>query len=52
MRAIVARPQVSDKERRIAEQVVHFFQWAVLGLGKEGPEEDCVGEVANLQVSS
>lgn len=37
-----------DEERGVGEQVVHLLERALLGLGQDGPEEDGVGEVADL----
>lgn len=31
----------------MGEQVVHLLQWDLLGLGKECPEEERVGEVTD-----
>jgi hypothetical protein len=37
-----------DKPGSVGEEVVHFFKWTLLSLGEEGPEEECVGEIADL----
>ena len=37
-----------DDPRRVGEQVVHLFEGTAGGLGEKQPEEDGVGEVANL----
>jgi hypothetical protein len=37
-----------DDPRCVGEEVVHLFERATSGLGQEQPEEDGVGEVADL----
>jgi hypothetical protein len=37
-----------NEQGRVGEEVVHFFEGAFLGLGEHSPEEDGVGEVADL----
>lgn len=48
----IARDDISllharNEQRSVGEQVVHLLERALGGFGKEGPEEDGVGEVAH-----
>lgn len=43
-----AHVHCGDEERCVREKVVHLLEWALLGLGQDGPEKDGIGEVANL----
>lgn len=37
------------EEGRLGEEVLHFLEWAPGRLGEDGPEEECVGKVADLR---
>jgi len=38
-----------NKERCVGEEVVHFFQRSFRGLGQDCPEEESIGQIANLE---
>jgi hypothetical protein len=40
-----------DKPRSVGEEVVHFFERTLLSLWQECPEEECVGEIADLSIT-
>lgn len=44
---VVLAPGARDEPRRVGEERVHFLEWNLLGLGLEGPEEDCVCQIAD-----
>jgi hypothetical protein len=35
----------------VGEEIVHFFEGTLLSLGEEGPEEERVGEIADLSIT-
>lgn len=37
------------KERRFGEEVLHLLKRTLGRLGKDRPEENCVGEIADLE---
>ena len=40
------------EKRCIGEEMVHFFQRTLCSFGKDSPEEESVGEVADLRTVS
>jgi hypothetical protein len=40
-----------NKPRSVGEEVVHFFKGTLLSLWQECPEEECVGEIADLSIA-
>jgi hypothetical protein len=40
-----------DKPGSVGEEVVHFFERTLLSLWQECPEEECVGEIADLSIT-
>ena len=49
MRDILRLFASRDNPRSVGKEVVHFFEREPGGLGEEEPEEDCVGEIADLK---
>lgn len=44
---VILLARAGHDPRRMRENVVHFLERHLLGLGQEGPEEDSIGEIAN-----
>jgi hypothetical protein len=40
-----------NKPGSVSEEVVHLFKGTLLSLWQESPEEECVGEIADLSVT-
>jgi hypothetical protein len=47
----VSSLHAGDEERCVSEEVRHFFERALGGFGKDGPEEESVREVTYLKSS-
>ena len=52
MRTVCPELHERDKDRRLLEQIIHFLQWPLSGLGQECPEKEGIGEIADLWVIS
>lgn len=51
MRRVIHLLHSRDEERSVCEEVVHFFKRALGGFWEDGPEEESIGEVADLPLS-
>lgn len=40
---------VANEPGSLGEEFLHLLQRHLFGLGKHGPEEDCIGEIADLK---